>query len=428
MRKPGEPADGACAGGVRELPSVDRILRLPESSRLIAEHGHTLVAEAVREVLADARSYVLSGGMEPAAFLSKAALDTVRAKIDARLVPRLRSLLNLTGTVIHTNFGRALLCDAAVHRLLEVMRSPCNLEYDLSIGSRGERDSIVEELLCTITGAEAATVVNNNAAAVLLTIAALAQGREVIVSRGELVEIGGAFRMPDVMAAADAKLVEVGTTNRTHRHDYELAVSERTALLLKVHTSNYAINGFTSSVCERELAEVAHCRGLTLASDLGAGSLVDLSLYGLPREPTPSDKLAAGCDVVSFSADKLLGGPQARLIVGSRSAIGDREDPPFSDEARVASRKVDTGGAGGHLAGVPAPREVGARLADPTFAHQARRGDSGACREAVARCCCCGRSALHRPSAQDDGADRIRVPTRRVASISRIDHCTCLQE
>ena len=168
-----------------------------------------------------------------------------------------------------------------------------------------DRDTIVEELLCTFPGAEAATVLNNNAAAVVLTIASLAQGREVIVSRGELVEIGGAFRMPDVMAAAGARLVEVGTTNRTRRHDYELAVSERTALLLKIHTSNYAINGFTSSVCEWELAQVAHSRGLTLASDLGAGSLVDLSLYGLPHEPTPNDKLAAGCDVVGFSADKL---------------------------------------------------------------------------------------------------------------------------
>ena len=321
MRRPGGQANRECTSSARELPSVDRILHMPEAARFIAEHGHTLVAKAVRDVLADARSRALSGGMDPAALRADALLDTVRARIDARLIPRLRSLLNLTGTVIHTNFGRALLCDSALHRLLEVMRAPCNLEYDLSTGRRGDRDTIVEELLCTITGAEAATVVNNNAAAVLLTIAALAQGREVIVSRGELVEIGGAFRMPDVMAAAGAKLVEVGTTNRTHRHDYELAVNERTALLLKVHTSNYAINGFTASVCERELAEVAHSRGLTLACDLGAGSLVDLSLYGMPHEPTPHEKLAAGCDVVSFSADKLLGGPQAGLIVGSRSAI-----------------------------------------------------------------------------------------------------------
>jgi L-seryl-tRNA(Ser) seleniumtransferase len=326
-------ADGARP---KDLPSVDRLLRGPAGLALVAEHGHTLVAQQARALLEALRARALAGEL-PAADAQPPVIEAALAqRVQACLAPRMRQVLNLTGTVLHTNLGRALLAEPALQHLLAMMSGPNNLEYDLAGGGRGDRDAVVEELLCTITGAQAATVVNNNAAAVLLTIAALARDREVIVSRGELVEIGGAFRMPDVMAAAGAKLVEVGTTNRTHPHDYERAIGERTALLMKVHTSNYAVMGFTSAVDEADLAGIAHARGLPLASDLGSGSLVDLAAWGLPREPLPQEKLRAGCDVVTFSGDKLLGGPQAGLIVGSRATVERIRRFPMKRALRVS--------------------------------------------------------------------------------------------
>lgn len=336
MAMPDESVVHGSKASPQDLPAVDRLLRAPDTQSLIAAHGHTLVAGEARALLDALRPRAIAGQL-PSAEVQPAALQAaLLQRVQARLAPRMQRVLNLTGTVIHTNLGRALLADEALAHLLRLMAGPNNLEYDLATGGRGDRDTVVEELLTTLTGAEAATVVNNNAAAVLLTLAALARDREVIVSRGELVEIGGAFRMPDVMASAGAHMVEVGTTNRTHPRDYEQAITERTALLLKVHTSNYAVQGFTASVDESVLAGIAHARGLPVATDLGSGSLVDLAAYGLPREPLPQEKLAAGCDVVTFSGDKLLGGPQAGLIVGSKEAVGRIRKFPMKRALRMS--------------------------------------------------------------------------------------------
>ena len=301
---------------LKDLPSIDRVLRWPSVATLIDEHGHTLVAGEARAVVDGLRERGRSGALDAADIEAERVAQTLQARVAERLASRMRAVINLTGTVIHTNLGRALLADSALQHLLAMMASPNNLEYSLDSGGRGDRDSLVEELLCTLTGAQAATVVNNNAAAVLLTIAAMARGREVIVSRGELVEIG--------------------TTNRTPPHDYERAITERTALLMKVHTSNYAVQGFTTAVDEAELAGIARARGVPLATDLGSGSLVDLAQWGLPREPLPQEKLAAGCDIVTFSGDKLLGGPQAGLIVGSKEAVGRIRKFPMKRALRMS--------------------------------------------------------------------------------------------
>ncbi len=304
------------------LPAVDRVLHMPAVQPLVLLCGHTAVTRAVRDHLA-----LLRDALQRGATLAENALgeDAIARALAANLaaadLPSLRRVFNLTGTVLHTNLGRAPLPAEAVAAVQAVMAQPCNLEYDLAAGGRGERDAHVERLLTQLTGAEAATLVNNNAAAVLLVLNTLAARREVVVSRGELIEIGGSFRIPDIMLRAGCKLREVGTTNRTHLADFEQALGQRSALLLKVHTSNYVIQGYTASASEADLAALAHARNLPFAVDLGSGTLVDLTRYGLPPEPTPQAALARGADLVTFSGDKLLGGPQAGIVVGRADLI-----------------------------------------------------------------------------------------------------------
>jgi L-seryl-tRNA(Ser) seleniumtransferase len=317
------------------IPSLDRLLNQPALGALLAHHGRTRVKSALRAHLDDLRREALSGSLNPAALADVRVAAALAQKLDAATKPQLRPVFNLTGTVLHTNLGRAVLPEEAVRAVTQAMSMPVNLEYDLDSGRRGERDTVVEQLLCELTGAEAATVVNNNAAAVLLILSALAARREVIVSRGELIEIGGSFRIPDIMRQAGAKLVEVGTTNRTHATDYSGAIGPRSALMMKVHTSNYVINGFTNSVELEELAQLSAAHSVPVVVDLGSGSLVDLTRWGLPKEPTVRDTIAAGAALASFSGDKLLGGPQAGLIVGRADLIAKLKKHPLKRALRV---------------------------------------------------------------------------------------------
>jgi L-seryl-tRNA(Ser) seleniumtransferase len=295
-----------------KLPSVDRLLNDPDVASLVRDYGAPLVTRCARNVLESARHQVLSG----LSFESSDLVDNLGEDVAKSVHPSLQRVFNLTGTVLHTNLGRAVLPASAIDAMIEVARGASNLEFDVIAGKRGDRHQHLESLLCQLTGAERALVVNNNAAAVLLTLNSLALRKEVPVSRGELIEIGGAFRMPDIMARAGCKLVEVGTTNRTHGKDFAAAISSKTALLMKVHTSNYEIQGFTKQITEAELASIAHSHDVPFVTDLGSGTLVDLEAYGLPHEPTVSEALASGADLVTFSGDKLLGGPQAGIIAG----------------------------------------------------------------------------------------------------------------
>jgi len=285
---------------INRPPAVDRVLTWPLVQQLIADHGRALVVDGVRTGLQLWRDGEISD--------DEALVHWLRQHLLATLAPSMRPVLNLTGTVLHTNLGRAPLPPEAVAAMNAVALGASNLEFDLASGQRGDRDDHVEQWICRLTGAEAATVVNNNAAAVLLVLNALANRREVVVSRGELIEIGGSFRLPDIMARAGCKLREVGATNRTHARDYSEAVGPRTALLLKAHTSNYRIEGFSTALSEAQLAAIAREHQVPLAVDLGSGSLIDLQALGLPAEPVVAQVLAEGVDVVTFSGDKLLAG------------------------------------------------------------------------------------------------------------------------
>ncbi len=303
---------------LRHLPSVSAVLDTSAAAVVLELYGQKASADAIRATIEVARRALQDGrSIVPSA--ECLALES-RARLEREDRSSSRPLFNLSGTVLHTNLGRAVLAQAAVEAAVAAMQNPVALEFDLEAGKRGERDDHVRGLLCELTGADDATVVNNNAAAVLLVLNTLANGREAIVSRGELIEIGGAFRMPEIMACAGARLVEVGTTNRTHKKDYRSALNERTGLILKVHTSNYRIQGFTAEVGASALRLIAKEAGVPLAHDLGSGTLVNLAQYGLQAEPTVR-QAAAAADVVTFSGDKLLGGPQAGFIVGKRDLI-----------------------------------------------------------------------------------------------------------
>ena len=301
---------------------------------LQATYARPLVTEALRDAVADIRSEILNGNYTQLPEQTEYT-ERTRQKIEAKTVPRMRPVVNATGTVTHTNLGRSLLSDAACEAIQQAAQNYVNLEYDIETGRRGHRDRITEPLLQQLTGCEASTVVNNNAAAVLLALQTIARGKEVIVSRGELIEIGGAFRIPDVMAASGAILREVGTTNRTHLRDYADAINENTGLLLKVHPSNYKILGFTSTPTMEEITELGAQQGIPTMEDLGSGALIDMTQYGLPHEPLVEERIASGVDVVTFSGDKLLGGPQAGIIVGKSEWIEKMRKNPMMRALRV---------------------------------------------------------------------------------------------
>lgn len=315
------------------LPAIDRLLRDPAFSPLLMQYGHSQTVALLRQMLDEAREYIRLNQTLPG--WCEAWLMETSRRLTQTQQSALRPVFNLTGTVLHTNLGRAIQAEAAVEAVTQAMRAPVTLEYDLDDAGRGHRDRALADLLCQITGAEDACIVNNNAAAVLLMLAATASGSEVVVSRGELVEIGGAFRIPDVMRQAGCVLHEVGTTNRTHAKDYRQAVNDNTGLLMKVHTSNYSIEGFTKAVDEAALAEIGRELNIPVVADLGSGSLVDLSQYGLPKEPMPQEMIAAGVSLVSFSGDKLLGGPQAGIIVGKKALIARLQSHPLKRALRA---------------------------------------------------------------------------------------------
>ena len=323
---------------LRKIPSVDDILTRHEIMDLLKVHPRHVVVEAIRKGLGQLRKKILQKEPPESAedlFSFEKLYPLFQKEIELQIQPRLRRVINATGVVIHTNLGRAPLHPSAIEHLIEVSKAYSNLEYDLDRGERGSRYAHVEEILCRLSGAESALVVNNNAGAVLLVLNTLAEGKEVIVSRGELVEIGGAFRIPDVMKRSGALLREVGTTNRTHFSDYQKAIGPQTALLLKVHTSNFRVMGFTSEVSLQDLVQLGREHQLPVVDDLGSGCLIDLTRYGLEKEPTVQETIKTGVDAVTISGDKLLGGPQAGIILGKKKFLDLFKINPLTRALRI---------------------------------------------------------------------------------------------
>lgn len=322
---------------LRRLPGVDRVLERVKQEGLFPDAPVSTVTRSARQVIDSLRMAILGGeeGFSEQDLTDAVLMDKVRSAVAAAQTMNLYRTVNATGVVVHTNLGRSLLADEAISNLREIAGRYSNLEFDIQAGKRGSRYRAVEDILCEITGAQAAMAVNNNAAAVLLCLDTLARDKEVVVSRGELVEIGGSFRIPDVMAKSGAVLKEVGTTNRTHLKDYVQAIGERTGLLLKVHTSNYRVTGFTASVSLDELVSLGNSRGIAVMEDLGSGTLVDFSRYGMQKEPTVQESVASGPDVITFSGDKLLGGPQAGIILGKRAILDAIKQNPLTRALRI---------------------------------------------------------------------------------------------
>ncbi len=323
---------------LRKIPSVDKVLEYEDVKMLLQKYSRGVVLKAIQNVLGRIREKLLTD-KETLMSNEKQSLSVTAEEIEDEMKsfrkPHLEKVINATGVVLHTNLGRSLLPDESIENMKEIASSYSNLEYDLEKGRRGSRYSHIENLLCEITGAEAAFVVNNNAGAVLLALNTLADGKEAIVSRGELIEIGGSFRIPDIMKRSGAKMIEVGTTNKTHPEDYEEVINDKTGLLLKVHTSNYRIVGFTSEVDLHTLIEFGGKYHLPVVNDLGSGSLIDFSLYGLEQEPTVQEVVKTGVDVVTFSGDKLLGGTQAGIIVGKKTTIKKLIKNPLNRALRI---------------------------------------------------------------------------------------------
>ena len=322
---------------LRRLPGVDHVLELCKARQYFKDIPQTVLVNAVRQVLEIMRKGILEArpDITEETLSDEPIIEAVLATVTRATAPNLKTLVNATGVVVHTNLGRSLLPQSVVDNISVIAGRYSNLEYDLDAGKRGSRHASVEDLLCEISGAQAALAVNNNAGAVLLCLETFARNKEVIVSRGELVEIGGSFRVPDVMAKSGGFLKEVGTTNRTHLRDYENAIGENTALLLKVHRSNYTVIGFTAEVSLKKLVELGAGHRIPVMEDLGSGTFVDFSKYGLAKEPTVQDSVACGADIVTFSGDKLLGGPQAGIIVGKKSIVDRVKRNPLARALRI---------------------------------------------------------------------------------------------